>query len=122
MKLRFITNMGYLTTEDLWDLPLQSKSGKTSLDDVARMLNKRLKETEEVSFVSPKAITNKEDTLRFDIVKKVIEVRLAENEALRTRAARKQEKEKLLAILARKQDAAKEALSEDEIKKMIEEL
>ena len=52
-KLRFTSAAGLLSTEDLWDLPLTSATGKANLDDIAKALNRRLKDAEEVSFVAP---------------------------------------------------------------------
>jgi hypothetical protein len=53
-KFRFNTASGTITTEDLWDLPLSS--GKANLDDIAKALNKQLKDaSEEQSFVKPAA-------------------------------------------------------------------
>ena len=38
-KLRFDTNIkGVISTEDLWDLPLTSDTGRVNLDDIAKAL------------------------------------------------------------------------------------
>ncbi|MEU4643398.1 hypothetical protein AB0G14_22890, partial [Micromonospora sp. NPDC023814] len=50
-----------------------------------------------------------------EVVKHVIAVRLAEDEAAKAAAAKKLEKEKLLAVLGRKQDAVLENLTEAEL-------
>jgi len=59
-KLRFSSIKGNLTTEDLWDLPLTSKSGRICLDNIAKQLYKELKDSTEESFVLPKTIINKD--------------------------------------------------------------
>ena len=62
-----------------------------------------------------------DDQLRFDVVKHIIDVRLAEQKAAAEASARSARKQKLLGILARKQDAALEDMSEDQIKELIDQ-
>jgi len=122
--LRFGTGQGLVSTEDLWNLPLQSKPGstRTSLDDIAKILHKQLKESEETSFVTPTKTTDPVTQLCFDIVKHIIDVRIAESAAAAERRANTEKKQKLLEILARKQDAMPELASEEEIRAMINAL
>jgi hypothetical protein len=118
-KYRFPSKAGMLSVENLWDLPLTS-STKSSLDDTARMVNANLKAVSEESFVSPTVNTAQTElAAKLEIVKHVIAIRLAENEAARSAAARKQEKAKLMAILEKKQDANLEGLTEDQIRERI---
>ena len=60
--------------------------------------------------------------LAFEIVKYVIATKLAEEEAAKTRAAKLVEKQKLLGILAEKQDGQLSELSVRELKKRIADL
>lgn len=120
-KLRFETSMGTLGVDDLWDLPLTSKTGRTNLDEIAIDLNKKL-ERQTVSFVEPAGPSNPLTQLRFDIVTHIIKVRVEEKKAADTARDKAAEKQKLLEILARKQDQKLEAASEEEIRKMIEAL
>ncbi len=116
MKLRFSTEKGLFSVEDLWDLSLQH------LNRMAKGLNKLLKESKEDDFLEE---TSEEDTitkLRFDIVIDILETKKAENKARKSATAKKAEREKLLALLARKQDNALEALSEADVLKKLEEL
>lgn len=80
-KLRFETDLGTLSVEDLWDLPLQATRG-VNLDDLAKSFSKALKEEEEESFVEkPKPNKKLADLrLRFAIVKRIIEVQLEARE------------------------------------------
>lgn len=121
LKLRFETTRGFLSTEDLWDLPLTSTRGP-NLDDIAIAADKAVKESAHGSFVLHPAKADELLQLRFDIVKAVIDFRLAENEAEKTALDRKAKKEKVLEILARKQDAALETMSEEDLRKMIDGL
>lgn len=123
LKLRFETPKGSLTVEDLFDLPLTSTRSGANLNDIAKSLNRTLKDAGEEDFVN-KSATAADEVLRlkFEIVKHVINVRLAENEDARTKAERKQKKEQLTEILSRKQNAALEAMSAEDIQKMIDTL
>ena len=118
-KLRFPTNKGALTTEQLWDLPLQSKS-QFDLDTVAKSVSGELRGATEESFVATTVNpAKKELELKLEIVKHVIAVRIAENEAARNAAARKTEREKLLSILADKQDEELKNLTPEQIKERL---
>ena len=121
LRLRFATAIGILTVEDLWDLPLTSQRS-VSLDDVARALNKELKETETESFVIAAPVKDTTTQLMFDLVKHVIAVRLAEAEEARTAKDRRDKKQKLLGIIARKQDQALEETSVEDLTAMVEAL
>lgn len=120
-KLRFETPLGNLSVEDLWDLPLTSNRN-VSLDDVARNLHRSIKEAEEESFVVKATSANEKLQLGFDIVKHIIEVRLAENEAEKTKAENKAKKQKLLSLIADKQDESLKASSVEELQAMVEAL
>ena len=80
LKLRFETDRGNVSVEDLWDMPLTSRA-TTSLDDVAKQLHRSLKENEEESFVIEKSGANEMLEMKFSVVKHVIKVRLAEQAA-----------------------------------------
>jgi hypothetical protein len=118
-KLRFASIRGELTIEQLWDVPLRSRDD-FNLNAVAKATNKALKEISEESFVETKKTaehTRREAAL--EVVKYVIEVKITEEKAAETRAERKQEKEKLLGILAEKQAGKLSELSEKELQKRI---
>lgn len=123
MKLRISTKKGDLTVEDLWDLPLTSKNG-VSLDDIAKALNKEVKESEEESFVLPAKVSNvkKDAKIGFDIVLKIIRVKQDELEEKRLSKEKKVQKEKLMALIMRKEDEALENLDVNVLKEMIAKL
>lgn len=123
LKFRFVTSQGVLTVEDLWDLPLSSESGRANLDDIAKAINRQLKASvEEESFVSqPKESDDSVKTM-FEIVKHIISVKLAENEAKKKQRENKLKKQQILAIIAKKQDAALEGAPLEELQKMVDEL
>lgn len=108
-KLRFSTSKGKLTTEDLFDLSL------TDLNNLAIALDKKLSETPRKSFISDIAPDTQEDELRFNIVKDVITLKLAERNAAQNAKMKAAEKAQLLEILHRKKNEALENLSVAEI-------
>jgi len=120
LKLRFDTTRGDLTVEDLWDIPLMNCD--FSLDELAKKAYKRVKESEEISFVKPKSQACIIPSLKLDILKRVIEVRLAEIEEGKTLLANKARKDRILAILEEKEDSTLKEKSSDELKALLEEL
>lgn len=118
-KYRFESPQGQLTVEDLWDLPLTTKNPTriASLDGIAMALHKQLREASEVeSFVTVRPQEGQDDLrLQFEIVKHVIQVRLAENEAKAQKTKRAADKQQLLEIIARKQNAQLEETPIEEL-------
>lgn len=114
-KLRFDVSNGIVGTEDLWDLPLTSKSGN-DLDTLAVALDKKLG-TDTKSFVKDRSAVNETLQLKFDVVKHVIDTKLAEARAAEEDAARKARKQKLLEVLEKKADSALDSMSVEDIKK-----
>lgn len=122
-KLRFQSTRGDLTTEMLWDVPLRSKDG-FNLNEVAKAAGAKVKSLNEESYVDQSTRTHAHlhADYALEVVKHIIAAKLkAENDAEK-RAANKVRKEKLLAILAEKQDGKLSELSERELKKQIAEL
>ncbi len=123
LKLRFESSNGALSVEDLWDLPLTGgTANKTNLDKIAMALSRQLKEEATESFVNKPPRPNGELQLKFDIVKHVIDVRMAEAEAAKNKADSKAKKDRIMEIIAKKQDAALENASTEELLKMVEAL
>lgn len=122
LKLRFDTSKGPLSVEELWDLPLISDNGKINLDDVARGLNNKLKSENNVSFVLKENKSDEITQLKFDIVRRIIEVRLLEEAAAKKARENKIQKQKLLQLIAEKQDESLKGKTIEELMKMIGEL
>lgn len=121
-QVRFPSNKGELTTEQLWTLPLTSKSG-FDLDSVAKAVNSALRATTEDSFVATSTNPAKaEHELKLDIVKHIIAVRMQENADALAASGRAEQRRKLIEILGKKQDAALESLSPAEIEAKLAEL
>ena len=117
-KYTFPSSAGQLSVEDLWDLPLSGRGA--NLDDIARGLHKGLKEADgDVSFVKPAVKTTIELQAKFDIVKHVIDTKMAERDLCAAAEDKAAMKQKLLAKIAEKQDKSLDDKSEDELKAMV---
>ena len=107
---------GSISVEDLWDLSM------TDLDFIYKNLSSTAKaERENESLLTEK----KQDTdleNMIEIVKRVFSVKKAEIDAVKEAKENAKKKERLLEILAKKQDDALAGKSEDEIRQMLEEL
>ena len=120
-KFKFNSTKGLLSVEDLWDLPLQSQTGKASLDEIARELHNKLKEDTEISFVTPKS----SDTTvqqKFDIVKFIIDTRITEREAAVNERARADRRAKLMEVIERKENDNLNNMNIEDLKKLLQDM
>jgi hypothetical protein len=121
-KLRFMSVRGELTIEQLWEVPLRSRD-EFNLDAIAKSANRALKALSEESFVeTAKTPAHTRCEVALDAIKYIIDTKLAEEKAAEKRAANRQEKARLLAILAEKQADKLGELSEKELQRRIREL
>jgi hypothetical protein len=120
-KLRFDTPIGKLSVEDLWDLPLTARGNKASLDSLAIELDEQLEKGKNKSFVSG-AKKDPVVQLRFDIVKNIIDTKVAENKAKTEQKQRETEIAKITDTLAKKKDAALADLSVEALEARLLEL
>ena len=121
--IRFSSPIGNLTVEDLWDLPLTGKNpNQANLDDIAKELYAAIKEGDTVSFVNKPAKADDELRLKFDIVKHIIDIRLAERDAEATQQANRMKKQQILRLIADKENDALASQSLEELRKMAESL
>ena len=116
IKLRINTTKGYLAVENLWDLSLKD------LNILAKSLNRKLKELEEEDFLED--INNENDLikLQFNIVYHILKEKKKADDNRRIEAELKVQREKILGILAKKQDSTLENLSEKELIKKLKDL
>lgn len=107
---------GMISVEDLWDL------SPTNLDSIYKTLNKQVKQSEEESLLSTKASVDTELEVQIAIVKHIVSVKLAEKEASEKAHAKREQKQKIMSIIATKENEALQNSSIDDLKKMLEEL
>jgi len=108
-QFRYSLNKGTINTEDLWELSLET------LDKLAKSLNKELKESEEESFIKTRTVANKTLEAKFEVVKHVINVKLAEAEEKAEKAKKQAKKEQLLELINRKELQSLENKSIEEL-------
>lgn len=115
-QLRFKVSNGTIAVEDLWVLKLED------LDKLYKSLNKQLKESEEESLLKTRTTANKTLELQVEIVKYVVKTRLEEDEAKKLRKDKLAQKAKIVEIIGRKQEAALENKTVEELTAMVEDL
>ena len=107
---------GMITTEDLWDLT------QAQLDVIYKALNKGVSEAQVSSLMCKITEVDAELLNKIEIVKYIFNAKEAEAEARKNDAAKHAKKQRILDILAQKQEDALQSMSEDELKKMLDEL
>lgn len=115
MGLRFPTTKGLLSTEQLWSL------NQTQMATVVKGCKKALKgdNDDELAFLDETTKINKEDQLRFDIAKDIYLTKKAEAEEIRTKAERKAFEQKILGLIAEKQEDSLKGKSIEELEAML---
>lgn len=107
---------GFITTEDLFDLSLEN------LDAVYKVLNKQVRQVNEESLLDTKTSEDEELDVKIQIVKYVFNLKTEERNARLVAKERKEQKQKILEIMANKQNEALQSKSIDELQKMLDEL
>lgn len=107
---------GMINVIDLWDLSL------TNLDSVFKALNAEAKKHEEESLLNAKSTEGEEISNKICIIKYIVSVKLAEKKAREDAKKNAEMKQRLLEIKAKRQDAALENMSDEELDKALAEL
>jgi hypothetical protein len=114
LKLRFNTTKGQLSTEQLWDLPL------VELDNLAVRLEDESKKTGKKSFlVSNNKEEDEKEKLMFDIAFEILTTRVKEQEEARKEREAKEFNQKILSMIANKQDEELQGKSIEELEKLL---
>lgn len=114
-KYRFPWN-GSISTEDVWDL------SPTQLDSLYRKLLAESEKIKGESLLKKRSAAETELSNKLEVVKAIFEAKQAEADAQKERAANAQKKQRIMAIIAQKQDAALEGMSVDDLEKMLDEI
>lgn len=101
---------GVATVEDLFNLDMGS------LDMVYKTLKKQQKASDEESLIEEKTTEDKNLEIKLAIVKEIFEDKKAAAEKAKRIVANKAKNQKILEILAKKENEALESMSEDELK------
>lgn len=114
-KLRFPFK-GSIDVEQLWQLDVED------LDTVFKTLNAQAKEAKEESLLATKSANDLTLEVQIEIVKHIVATKIAEKEAHNKSIENAAERQKILAILADKRDAALKDKSEEELLEMLKKL
>ncbi len=112
-KLRFQTSKGSLSTEQLWDLSLDE------LDALAVSLDTEYSQSNKKSFLVKTSSKDKVAKLKFDIVLDVLNTKNAEAEALTEAKEKKEFNERIITLIAEKEDETLKGKSAKELRAML---
>lgn len=115
MKLRF-SFRGQISVEDLWDLTVED------LDGIFKSLSSELKDQKGESLLEKKTKNDEILELKVGIIKHIVMVKLKEQEMRENEIIRSGKKQKLLGILAEKQDEQYRNLSIEDLTERINEI
>ena len=107
---------GMINVIDLWDLSL------TNLDSVFKTLNAEVKKSEEESLLNTKSKEDEEISNKIEIVKYIVGVKLDEKKKREDAKKNAEMRQRLLEIKAKRQDAALENISDEDLDKALAEL
>jgi len=113
-KLRF-QYKGFVSTEDLWDL------NPHQLNEVFKNIQAAQAKLAGASLLNDLSPEQKELALMEEIVRHIFQVKMEEKERREQEATERQRKARIKEILARKGEEALNNLSEEELRKMLEE-
>lgn len=112
-KLRFQTKKGLLSTEQLWDLSIDD------LDELAVALENEFKQTGKKSFVSKTSAKDKTAKLKFDVALEVLNSKMDEIQTATEAQEVKAHNEKIITLIAEKQDQSLKGKSIAQLKAML---
>lgn len=115
--LRFNTDKGLLSVEQLWNL---NQSQLSNLIKSVKKVLKRDDDDDELSFLTDTKVVDIENQLRFDIAKDVYLTKKKLAEDLREKTDKKAFEQKILGLIAEKQEGSLREKSIEELQKMIE--
>lgn len=104
---------GQISVEDLWDLSVQN------LDTVFKALNAESKQVKEESLLATKSAEDAILDAKIAIVKHIVKTKLEEAEQRTKNAEKREQRQKLLGLIADKENAALQDKSIDELKAMV---
>jgi uncharacterized membrane protein len=114
-KMRFPFK-GMISVEDLWDLSTKD------LDSVFKTLNAQAKRSQEESLLATKSKEDEVLSIQIEIVKHIVKTKLEEAEAVKQSKELKEKKQKIMEIIATKQDESLRNMSVEELQVMLNNL
>ena len=114
-KMRF-PYKGQISVEDLWDLSVKD------LDNIFKTLNAYAKKSQEESLLAAKTKEDETVSVQIEIVKYIVNTKLAEADAAKQSRELKEKKQKIMEIMSAKQDEALHNMSVEDLQKMLDSL
>lgn len=114
-KVRFPFK-GMVSVEDLWDLSV------TNLDSIFKSLKKQEKNANEESLLHTKSEGDDILLKQIEIIKYIVNVKLEEKDNREKAALKREKKQKIMALMAKKDDENLEKMSRDDLQKLLDEL
>ena len=121
LGFRYPSVRGALTTEDLWKMSLES-TNDFNLDAVAVELDEEVSKLGSKSFVKKATTDTRHAAERLDIVKHIIAIKVKAKEAAALAKDKKAKREKILNLIADKQDEELKGKSQEDLLKELAEL
>ena len=119
LKLRFETPKGLLSAEQLFDLSMTDLS--TSIKKVNALLKKEQSTDDELAFLEGADVAETQNSLRFKILKDVYLTKKEARDAAALDYEKKQKKQRIAELIAKKKDEELENKSVEELEKMLDE-
>lgn len=114
-KFRYPYN-GVIATEDLWDLSVQR------LDDIFKTLKSQEKKAQEESLLNTRTPEDEALATKIEIIKHIVNTKLEEAKQAERAKENHDQKQKILGILAEKQDADLRSKTPEELQAMLNQL
>lgn len=114
-KVRF-PYKGLITVEDLWDLDVNN------LDKIFKTLNSQAKQLKEESLLDTKTKEDELINIQIEVIKHIVSVKLAEKEVKEIAKIKNEQKQKIMSIIASKQDEELHNTSIEDLQKMLDKL
>ncbi|CAD5240555.1 hypothetical protein NJHLHPIG_00106 [Klebsiella phage vB_KqM-Bilbo] len=115
LKLRFNSNKGQLSVEQVWDLSL------TALNEMAKGLSRELKAAtvDDEDFIGNNTSVDSQLQLRFDIVKSIISTKLKERDDSLSAAEKREHNQAILELIKKKQQEELAGKSVEELQALL---
>lgn len=105
---------GLVSSEDLYDLSVEN------LDIIFKSLNSEIKKAKEESLLDVKTNEDKILQAKIEIVKYIVSIKLEEKRIKENEKKNKEERQKILSIIANKQENELQNKSIEELEKMLQ--